>query len=73
MGRLAELKKNNTKVGVAIISQVSSWPAILLPVADLVALLKAEGIPSIVDGAHVRPPRRSPWLAGKCMEQCQPE
>eukprot|EP01044_Picomonas_judraskeda_P009548 COSAG03_NODE_1167_length_4661_cov_157.197109_2_plen_319_part_00 len=49
---LAQLKANNTKVGVAIISQVSSWPAILLPVAELVALLKAEGIPSIVDGAH---------------------
>jgi selenocysteine lyase/cysteine desulfurase len=49
---LAQLKANNTKVGVAIISQVSSWPAILLPVSDLVAILKSEGIPSIVDGAH---------------------
>eukprot|EP01052_Picozoa_sp_SAG31_P011485 SAG31_NODE_651_length_13184_cov_4.999541_6_plen_484_part_00 len=49
---LAYLKGNGTKVGVAIISQVSSWPAILLPVAELVAALKEEGIPSIVDGAH---------------------
>ena len=39
-------------MGVAVISQVSSWPAIILPVAELVAILKAEGIPSIVDGAH---------------------
>lgn len=49
---LAELKSNGTKVGVAIISQVSAWPAIMLPVPELVAILRAEGIPSIVDGAH---------------------
>ena len=47
---LARLRANGTRVGVAIVSQVSSWPAIVLPVRELVAILKAEGIPSIVHG-----------------------
>ena len=49
---LKQLKANNTRVGVAIISQVSSWPAILLPVSELVEVLREEGVPAIVDGAH---------------------
>ena len=49
---LASLRAKGKKATVCVISQVSSAPAVLLPVADIVAVLKAEGIPQIVDGAH---------------------
>lgn len=39
-------------VRVAVISQISAYPAVTLPVAELVALFRAHGIPVVVDGAH---------------------
>lgn len=49
---LAKLKMQGKSASVCVVSQVSSAPAVLLPVAEIVAILKAEGIASIVDGAH---------------------
>lgn len=39
-------------IRVAVISQISAYPAVTLPVAELVALFHARGIPVVVDGAH---------------------
>ena len=39
-------------IRIAVISQISAYPAVVLPVAELVALLHERGIPVFVDGAH---------------------
>jgi len=44
--------KSEGKHPVVIVSQVSSSPAIVLPVGKIVALCKAADVPVIVDGAH---------------------
>lgn len=49
---LASIKASNKKVSVCVVSQVSSAPAVLLPIAEIVARLKKDGVPTIVDGAH---------------------
>ena len=49
---LAALKASGRRAGVCVLSQVSSAPAILLPAKEIITLLKAEGVPTILDGAH---------------------
>lgn len=49
---LKMLKAQNKRASVCVVSQVSSAPAIVFPVAEIVRILKAEGIASVVDGAH---------------------
>ena len=49
---LAAIKASGKRPSVCVVSQIASAPAILLPVAEIVALLKSEGVPTIVDGAH---------------------
>jgi selenocysteine lyase/cysteine desulfurase len=39
-------------IRIAVISHISAYPSVLLPVKELVALLHAHGIPVVVDGAH---------------------
>lgn len=39
-------------IRIAVISQISAYPAAVLPVRELVDLFHARGIPVIVDGAH---------------------
>ena len=39
-------------IRVAVISQISAYPAVLLPVKELVELLHSYNIPVVVDGAH---------------------
>jgi hypothetical protein len=45
---------NSTQLNirVAVISLISAYPAVTLPVAELVALLHARGIPVVIDAAH---------------------
>ena len=40
-------------IRVAVISHISAYPSVVLPVAELVQLLHSYGIYVIVDGAHV--------------------
>jgi selenocysteine lyase/cysteine desulfurase len=49
---LASIKASGKTVSVCVVSHVSSAPAIVMPIAQIVAILKAEGIPQIIDGAH---------------------
>jgi isopenicillin-N epimerase len=49
---LASIKASGKTVSVCVVSHVSSAPAVVMPVAEIVAILKAEGIPQVVDGAH---------------------
>jgi selenocysteine lyase/cysteine desulfurase len=39
-------------IRIAVISHISAYPSVLLPVKELVALLHAHNIPVVVDGAH---------------------
>jgi selenocysteine lyase/cysteine desulfurase len=39
-------------IRVAVISHISAYPSVVLPVADLTTLFHSYGIPVIVDGAH---------------------
>ena len=39
-------------IRVAVISQISAYPAVTLPVKQLVELFHSYGIPVVVDGAH---------------------
>jgi isopenicillin-N epimerase len=39
-------------VAYAVVSHISSYPCILMPVAELAAVAHAHGVPIIVDGAH---------------------
>jgi selenocysteine lyase/cysteine desulfurase len=49
---LSVLHARGKSVGVAVVSQVSSAPAIVLPATEIVQAMRDAGIPSIVDGAH---------------------
>ena len=39
-------------IRVAVISHISAYPSVVLPVRELVDLLHSYGIPVVVDGAH---------------------
>ena len=49
---LSSLRAQGKSASVAVVSQVSSCPAVILPVERIVRVLREAGIPSIVDGAH---------------------
>ena len=49
---LANATRQQLNVRVAVISHVSAYPTVTLPVRELVDLLHAAGIVVIVDGAH---------------------
>lgn len=49
---LAFAQANALHVRVAVISHISAYPSVLLPVKELVELLHSAGIPVVVDGAH---------------------
>ena len=50
----AFLAANATRLNirVAVISHVSAYPSVVLPVKEMVLMLRARGIPVAVDGAH---------------------
>ena len=39
-------------IRIAVISHISAYPSVLLPVKELVSMLHSAGIPVVVDGAH---------------------
>ena len=43
---------SSLNIRVAVISLISAYPAVTLPVADLVALFHGAGIPVVIDAAH---------------------
>ena len=43
---------SSLNIRVAVISLISAYPAVTLPVAELVALLHGAGIPVVIDAAH---------------------
>ena len=49
---LAYAAANSLNIRVAVISHISAYPSVLLPVRELVELLHAASIPVVVDGAH---------------------
>jgi selenocysteine lyase/cysteine desulfurase len=49
---LADLKKKGKKPGLCVLSQVTSAPAILLPAKEIISILREEGVPTVLDGAH---------------------
>lgn len=49
---LANASAQGITVRIAVISHISAYPSVVLPVRELVDLFHAAGIPVIVDGAH---------------------
>ena len=49
---LAEAKQNGLNLRVAIISHISAYPSVILPVKQLVEAFHAYFIPVVIDGAH---------------------
>ena len=47
-----EANASSLNIRVAVISHISAYPAVVLPVRELVELLHSFGIPVVVDGAH---------------------
>jgi len=43
---------NSLSIRVAVVSHISAYPSVVLPVKDLVLLLREHNVPVIVDGAH---------------------
>lgn len=49
---LANATQQGLRIRIAVISHISAYPAVVLPVRALVDVLHAAGIPVIIDGAH---------------------